>query len=269
MDNNLNVKLYLPKNEGVSPLKTQVYEEELREINEKFPMEENQINIKATYIAPNDHSIEVGFFLRNTLNNNISLENLNLCLKNNSGEIVLSQIFNMKSMGEIPANSGIPMTVSFNKGLEFDFNEAENYSIHFANASEMRSFFSVNAEIENLPNNLSYDAEREILDFSENLQTLRANEISISVFKLTDSIQGGIDITLLLRNGYEKEIKLEELPLTILNFNNTIIGRQVFKKEEGLSVISPRKSKLIKLHFEASKLYTNIYDLSRCKILFK
>ncbi|EQB88390.1 SLAP domain-containing protein [Clostridium punense] len=269
MNNNLDIKLYLPQHEGLSLLRAQIFEEELSEINRNFPLDKNKVDITSTYITEHEDSVEVGFFIRNTLTTYVAFERVALCLKDEEGGVLTSQVFNFKDMTKVPPSSGVPMSINFKKNESFNFDKNKKYIISFDNADKMESYEGAGSEIENMPTNLSFESEREILDYANGLETLKANEISLSVFKLAQSQDRGIDITLLMRNGYDRNIKLQVLPVKVLNYNDTVIGKDIFRNPEGLVSISAKKSKLLRLHLDPSKLYTTIFDLSKCKVVFE
>jgi SLAP domain-containing protein len=269
MDNNIDINLYLPDGEGVSFLKKKIFQEELDRINKQFPLQENQININKTYMVDRENALEVGFFIRSTVKKDICIGEADLGIENINKEIVISQKFNFKELGVIPSYCGIPVAVHFNKHGNDKFYNVEGYSLKFVNLDSLQSFLSVNSEIENLSANLSFEEEKEILDYVHKLEVLKKNEISLSVFKLTKNESGGIAIEVLVRNGYENEAKLEKIPISIFNENNVIIARSVFENPDGIVKVSPYKSKLVKFVFESSNIYISDYELSKCKVLYK
>jgi len=71
MENIIDIKLSLEEIDSGSTLKTTVYTEELKEINAKNPLGENKVDINKTYFMKNDNMLEVGFFIRNGLKQNL------------------------------------------------------------------------------------------------------------------------------------------------------------------------------------------------------
>lgn len=268
-NSSLCIKLHLPEDAGISSLKKKVFQEELRKINKKYPMEANQINISKIYILDNKNTLEVGLFIRSTVKTDIALEELHLGLENKDKEIIVSQRFNFKEFGTIPSYSGIPLILKFNTGDNYQFDNIEDYSIKFLNIEELQGFSSVNAEIEDLPTNLSFEEEKELLDFLYNLKTLKADEVTFSIFKLSQESSGNIVAHILVRNGYKKEAKVEKLPLTILDESKNVIATNVFSNTDGIVKVNPHKVKLLKLTIESSNILVNDYDLSKCTGLFQ
>lgn len=277
-DNNINdnniagnneIALSLEDANSASPFKVQVFEEELKEINAKYPLGENQVDIKQTYLIKNDDDIEVGIFIRNGLKNNLSIEQMPLVVEDENNNIVLTKIFNFKKYGVLPPHSARPFIVSFEIPDGVIFNEAEKYTIKFETKQKTKAFYSVATEIENMPANISFEEEKEINDFANGLETLHSDEFSISVYKLNYNSNQGIDCLLLLRNGKKSEANLEKLPISVVNENGVVVAHKVFANPDGIVKVSPNKAKLIRFQFEADQVNIEKYDLSNCKILYK
>jgi SLAP domain-containing protein len=268
-NNNLNIKLYLPQAMGVSSLKKQVFQEELDKINKQFPLNEDEINVSKTYILNEKDFLEVGFFLRSTVKRNISIEEIHLGIQDRREEIIVSKKLNLKNIGIIPSYTGIPLIVRFDKVGEDEFLNIEDYSIKFLGIGELRGFSSVNSEIENMPNNISFEEEKEILDFARNIQTLKENEASFSLFKLTKDESDKIIIDMLVRNGYDKELKVDKIPISIIYDNDITIAKHIFENVDGIVIVNPHKAKLLRLIIEPSNIFIKDYELSKCKVIYK
>jgi len=266
MNNEFDIKLNIPKGKIVSPLRTRVFEDELNNINKENPLEENQVNLATTYFLNNGNELEVGFFIRNTMKSALSLEVINLAVQSSKGDIIATLQCNLKEIGTMPSCTGTPYSLKFTLNEGAMYNKDEEYEITFVNFDGLKGFSSVETEIENMPINMSFEEEEALLNFEKNLATLKKDEINISIFRSIKTDNGGIDITLLIRNGY---IKLERLPITIMNYNNYPICKHVFNNSNGLVSISSLKAKLIKLSIDPSKVYNTVFDLDRCKILFQ
>lgn len=269
MNNKFDIKLNIPKGQIISSLKEKIFQEELNNINQTKPLEENQINLAATYFLCKENELEVGFFIRNTLKSALSLKGINLAVQSSKGDIISTLQCNLKEIGIMPSCTGTPYSLKFTLSEGAMYNKDEEYEITFVNFNGLKGFSSVETEIENMPINISFEEEEALLNFEKNLGTLKKDEITISMFKRVKTDDGGIDITLLIRNGYNRDIKLEKLPITIFNYNNYPICKHVFNNSNGLVSISSLKAKLIKLSIDPSKVYNTVFDLDRCKILFQ
>lgn len=269
MNNEFDIKLNIPKGKIVSPLRIRVFEEELNNINKENPLKENQINLATTYFLNNGNELEVGFFIRNTMKSALSLEVINLAVQSSKGDIIATLQCNLKEIGTMPSCTGTPYSLKFTLNEGAIYNKDEEYKITFVNFNGLKGFRSVVTDIENMPLDITFEEEEEIRKFEKSLNTLKKDEINIAIFKLVKDDDGSINITLLVRNGYDNEIKLERLPITIMNYNNYPICKHVFHDSNGLVNISAQRTKLLKLSIDKSKIYNTVFDLDKCKILFQ
>lgn len=267
MNNNIvNVELSLIGNDYVSELRRKIYKEELNEINEKYPLLENEIDIRKSFFAKNDKILEVGFFIRNSLKSSISLENIALVIQDGNGKSILSKIFDLKEHGIIPALSGKPFVVNFEINDSISINDGEEYTIKFDDSNEFKAFSSVETDIENMPIDISFEEEQEIKNFVKNLETLKKDQIGISLYKLSYTKNQGLDCLLLIRNGYDREISFGKLPITIIDVDGAEVARGVFENSEALLKISANKSIYSKFSFFPNDVVIKNADLSKCRI---
>ncbi|MEG0775134.1 SLAP domain-containing protein [Clostridium sp.] len=267
MSEGLDIKLFLSDNDTISALKTQIYEEELKVINDEYPLEENKLDINKTYIVKNLDNLEIGFFIRNGLNQKISLEDIQLVLQDKEGNNIIALDINFGERGIIPPISGKPFSLSFPLEELKDYSEDKEYSIKFGGMENIKVFKSVLAEIENMPDNITFEEEQSIRQFISGLGALKDNEVTISVFNLEHKNIDKIACIILIRNGSNKIGLLQELPISIISENGEIIAKGTFKSEEGIKV-SPFKSKIINFEVDATEASIEKHDLSKCKAIY-
>ena len=269
MENKCEIFLDLGNNQSLSELKKRVFEEELKEINDKHPLKENDIDIHVTYFTKNDDDLEAGFFVRNGLKSNLSMEEIPLVIMDDKENPVMSQNFNFKDEGLIKGHGARHFTVNFKIPEDVVFDESKDYTIKFNTTKQMKAFNSVDTEIENMPANLSFEQESVLRDFAHNLPTLRANEFSISLFKLEFTPEDDIMCTLLFRNGNTKPVKVEKLPVSIFDGTNNLICRKVFANVPELDSINPGKAKVVSFLFKQAEVRPGRFDFTKCRVEFK
>ena len=177
MEENIDVLLSLRDDESVSDLKRIVYEEELKEINSNYHLKEGGIDIHGTYFLKNENYLEVGFFVRNGLKQNLSLEEMLLVVQDDEGKNIVSQSFNFKEFGTISSCSAMPFELKFDFPEDAVFDETKKYSIKFGSLKNMQGFNSVDIDLEEFPKNLSFEQEKAIKDFEKSLPTLKKRRI--------------------------------------------------------------------------------------------
>lgn len=267
MDNSIvNVELSLKGEEYISELRKKVYEDELREINLKFPLYENEIDIKQSYIIKNDNNLEVGFFIRNGLIKNIAIEVVSLVVEDKQGNCVLSKVFNFKNYGTIPPLSAKPYVVNFEFNDNVNIIDGEEYTIKLDDANNYKLFSSVETKIDNMPLDISFDEEQEIRNYANNLETLKQDRIDISIYKLSYTKIQGIECSVIIRNGYNKDINFEKLPITILNEDGEVVARKLFESTDDSLKVSAKKSIFIKFIMFPDDVLDKNADLSKCRI---
>ncbi len=269
MNKKFDIKLNIPKGQVISHLKEKVFYEELQNINSIEAIEENQINLAISYILYENNKLEVGFFIRNTLKSAIALENVELAIQDSKGNIIADLKCNLNGLGSMPSYTGTPCNLEFKLNKGNSFNSNEKYRIIFNTHKEMKSLKAVKADIENIPMDIPFEDEEAIRRFEKGLDILKKDEINIDVFKAERINNDSIDITLLIRNGYDKEIRLERLPLTIINSNNYPVCKHIFYDSNGLVNVGAQRAKILKLSIDKSKIYNTVFDLNKCKILFQ
>lgn len=269
MENKCEIFLDLGNDQSLSELKKRVFEEELKEINDKHPLKENDIDIYVTYFTKNEDDLEAGFFVRNGLGSNLSMEEIPLVIMDDKENPVMSQNFNFKDEGLIKSHGARHFTVNFKIPQGVAFDESRDYTIKFNTSVQMKAFNSVDTEIENMPTNLSFEQESALKDFAHNLPTLKANEFSISLFKLEFTPEDDIRCTLLFRNGNAKPVKVEKLPVCIFDGSGNLISRKVFAGITELDNINPGRAKVVSFLFKQAEVRPGRFDFTKCRVEFK
>lgn len=263
------ITLGISANSTVSNLKALVYEEELNQLNEKYPLKDNELDVKGIYFNKKEAGLEVGFFIRSTVPAKIALESINLVVKNQNNEVVAVKYFDFKSYGPIEPFTGVPFEALFQISEGVSLKDEEEYHVEFGQVAGLKGYSSLEAEIENMPEGLPYEEERGILDYYKNLPNLQVDTVSFHSYKFFYDEEGGIHCIIIIRNGYNQTVKLEKFPIAIFNEDEFVVARTVFSNDEGLVEISPRKAQIIKFHFEPYEILPGNPDLSKCRIAFK
>ncbi len=263
-----NIKLYVPKNETISNLKKQILNDDLNKLNDKYKLKKNTLDFIVSYVIPKDKFLEVGCFIRNTYSNEISLGEINLALESNKKEKILLQTVKFKDLGEIPSLTAISTTILFHFDGKFMYDNDEEYNIRVIE-DNLIAYSSIKTKLEGIPLDISFEEESEIISYVHNLEELQKNKMSISIFKTIRNSIGDIEISLVFRNTYNKTIKLTELPITILNYNDIPVCKYKFQDTNGIVKIESGKAKFVKFKIDKSKIYNTVFDLDRCKILFQ
>lgn len=262
------IKLFLTEElkADTSSFRRELMEEELKTINEKYPLEENSINIQLTYANETDDGLEVGFYIRSTMKNDINFEIIPLELIKD-GQVVGAQTFNLSALGNVPSYCGVPYSVEFLKeNLKTeDFSEVK---IMFGQTKELKALNTLNLDISNIPKELDYKYKKQVEEYAKALARIRKDSIDLHVYSVSFDEEKNLDVIMLIRNGYDKEVNIQKFPITISDKNEQVIYTGEYFSEEGMN-IAGKTAKLVTITFEEIFLANNEGDLSEFKVEFK
>lgn len=236
------------------------------EMNEVIPkIEDGQVNVSGVYIFDDGDRFEAKIYIVNGLKKAINLDKVPLCIVNSKGEQLAYQIFDLNAMGDIPSCSARPWKIYFDKkNVSVDEISQDDWKIVFDNNIKAVSY--VNVELEKIPEGLDEKEADTFREFIKTLPKLERDQVSVSVFTITQYQNDDLLMTLIVRNGVNKSVKLEKLPITIV----TIDGRTVLSGSFDLEdfEINANKARVLSLVFKKDLLQEEEFELSACKVMF-
>lgn len=269
MENKANIVLYLGNEHEISSIKKKVYEEELHRINEKNSIDHGEFDLAQIYMTKvSDEEIEVGFFIRNALDKEIIIENFPLVIEDNDRNIVAAESFNFKDFGPVPSYTAKPFNIRFTVSKDIGFEENNNYIIKLGKNAKIDAYHSVTTNVENIPEDVEFEKEHAIKEFEKGLKTLKANQLSVHLFRMSRISKDIINCELLFRNGSNSEVPIKKLPLTIVDGEGYIIAKGVFENGNILFTVEPLKSILMEFEVKCSDSILENADLSNYKVIF-
>ncbi|MBC2580183.1 SLAP domain-containing protein [Clostridium sp. DJ247] len=246
-DNNLYVPTVLSLLEHDETIMSDVQKAILIEEIEELPqIQEGQINLAGIYAYDLGDKLEVKAYIRNGLSTGVKLETIPFVIQNSKEEILAYQIFSLEDLGEIPAHSARPIKVYFDKkNLRVDSIPADDWKIAFD--ARVKAKRTINTQYENLPEGIEIDDKLVFDKFLNELPELKEGEFTISTFSVGIQKGGNILVTLVMRNGTEKPITIEKMPVTLKDANGTVVKAELF--DLGKFSISPFMAKVCNLAF--------------------
>lgn len=244
MDKLQDIQLYLDNKLVISSLKKTVYEDELRKINEKDPIANNEIKINSTYVFKKQDSLEVGFFIRNGSNQRIAFEEICLILTNSKGTNIAEKQENFKGRCSIPSRNAIPLVVEFPLEQVEDYIEGEEYTIKFNSLNNIHAFGSKEVEIKGMNDTTPFEEENEIRDFNNKLPTLIDGEFNIAIYKIIKDGEDKLKISLLFRNAANTKATIEALPILVSDKDGNVVSQAMFSNPEGIVKVESGKAVL-------------------------
>ncbi|WP_231689653.1 accessory Sec system S-layer assembly protein [Bacillus sp. FJAT-27245] len=190
----------------------------------------NQVSIDGIKLLNYNDGFVVVAFLRNTLDKPIHFESINLILLNGEGQALAKRRFDLDTLGEIPAHSCIPWRFLFEESDKLGETIPETgWRIEF---ELVQSREDKPHELDLAPSwedQLGPEQKENLRKIVADLPKLEPNQVNIMGFKAEFSPEGQLGVTVMIRNGSENAIQLEQIPLAIVDATGDIIAKGGFK----------------------------------------
>lgn len=262
---NVDLGLSLEPERGqiISKVQKEIIEEDLKNLD---PLKENDINISTTYVFDMGDKLEASIFFRNGLSNPINFDELALTLVNSKNEEVATEIFLLREVGTIPGKSARPWKLYFDKEKMAKVPDTlEDYKVIFN--KDIKAISTVEVEFENIPSNMNMDLQRNLQKYLKSLPIIKKGDVTFNTYEVKLKNDSSIVITIVVRNGAEKKVKVEQLPITLYDAN--------YKKVSSMLLdinnldISPLKARVynLVLNFDPEK-YSE-YNFEKLSVQFE
>lgn len=235
------------------------------ELSNLPPLKIGDVSINGIYTYDMGDKLEVSVYVRNGFSKQISLDIMPLVITNKKGDVLAKQTVDMKDLGIIPSMGGRPYKVYFDKKNIFvEKIQEDDWSIKFEKG--IKALKTVNVKLEELPKNLSFEMREYIMNHIKRLSLVKEGDISLSTVKLSKNTDDSISIILMVRNGTDKRIKIEKLPISIKDNENNFVGGGLFNIDN--IEVNPNKAKVYDFVLKPEKIVNKDADLSKCKVYF-
>lgn len=262
--NEIETKLFIPEQFDaiVSDIQKDILREELDDF---LSIKENDVNIATVYAYDDKDKIEVKVYFRNGLNRKINFEYVPLIMVNEKGEAVGHKVFDLREMGDIPPCSATPWKLYFEKS-SVDMEKFSPQDCKVVFNTQIKAVNYAKLDYEDFPQTLE-DFRFNLEKFLEDLPKIERGQISISKFNIGIEEKGSIIITLVFRNSSDKMVKIDELPVTILDENDNIVASGKFKLDN--FTISPMKAKICNMALQAISDIEETASVDKWRIIFE
>lgn len=231
--------------------------------NELPPLKENQVSLSGIELKVEDGKVLITAFVRNSLSKAIEFrKGTPLLLLGPNDEVIARQHFDLTQIGEIPAESSRPWGFVF---------EEKNVLEKEIPQTDWKLAFEL--EKEKLPHALDLEEswEKSLADKDkEQLENLvksmtppKPGEVNFMGIQARQADDGSLHVTLLIRNGSDNGLALQQLPLIVEDASGDVIAKGGFKLEN-LSVRA-NTSKPWTFIFPKELLLKDEIDLSKWK----
>lgn len=228
--------------------------------NELEPLQPNQISLSGVEINPDNDNLVVTAFFRNSLSKAIRIQDTVLLLVGPNGEKLARQAFDLSVLGEIPAKSSRPWHFIFTKNSILSTNiPKEGWKLAFELTSKTDTNQTLALE-DSWERSLPEDEKQKLKELVEKLEPPKSGEVNFMGLQIKQEENQDLHVTVLIRNGNDKGIKLEQIPLQVEDATGEIIAQGGFKLNN--FQVDPNTSKPWTFIFPSSLVKKENPDLS-------
>ena len=174
----------------------------------------NQISISGIRLTRFEEDVIVDAFIRNTLDRAVRFEMVDLLLIDENSKPLAKKTFDLSEMGEIPALSCVPWRFLFE---EEDYVVAEIPDEGWKIAFELKHKATEHM-LDLAPSweeQLSNEQREHLEKVVAGLPKLKEDEVNFMGLEAVMQETGALAVSVLIRNGSQKSIKIEQLPLVV------------------------------------------------------
>ncbi|MEO4054158.1 accessory Sec system S-layer assembly protein [Solibacillus sp. CAU 1738] len=230
--------------------------------NELQPLKPNQLSLSAINIETNPRSgaWNVKAFFRSSLPEAIELGEIELFILDKDDKRIASKMFNFKDLGVIPAESARPWVFEFDaNSIEADEVPEEGWKIAF-NLISLRGH---QLDLDDTwKKQLPKEQQEELAKIVKDLPKLGKTEVNFTGLQAKLQNDKSLHVSIFIRNGNDKAINLEQLPLEIIDAKGNQVAKGSFKLDPILTV-QPNTTKPWTFIFPAQLVNVKGIDLSR------
>lgn len=197
--------------------------------HQKLPfLQPNQISINIINLYEYDEGFVVTAFLSSSLPKAISFEVLDLVLVNEEDQPLARKSFEMDLFGEIPANTSRPWRFLFeNENKLVDEIPKTGWKLVFELKEKTKNTLPLDLE-ESWQSSLSDEQKQQLENIVNNLAPLKEGEVNFMGLE-AKLVEKGLAVTLLIRNGSNRSLFFENIPLAFEDASQEVVAQAGFQ----------------------------------------
>lgn len=229
------------------------------------PLETGHLSLAGINLVPHDEGIEVTAFVRNSSSHPVKLGTMTLLVLFGEDQLFTRQSFDLSEMGEIPPFHARPWSFVFEREhfLELDVLLA-NWKIAFEKAQKKLVLPQQLELEESWIQSLSEEQKNGLIRLAQQLPPLQPGEVNVQSVQVKKAEDGSLRVLLLIRNGSDKSLSFEKLPLVLLDATGEKVAEGLF--ELGGLTINEKTSKPWLFIFPEESIVKSEPDLSRWQV---
>lgn len=192
------------------------------------PLLPNQVSLSGINLQEEkEGTYQVTAFIRNSLSKAITLHETTLVLLDSEDQVLGRKTFDLSDAGTIPGQSSRPWNFLFtDKDLFTTSLPEEGWKLAFQLKPSSRKH---SLDLENSWDQTLADKDKEKLkEMVEKLDPPKAGEVNFMGLQASKKDDGNLHVTMLIRNGNEKNIKLEQIPLQVEDAEGDMVAKGGF-----------------------------------------
>lgn len=230
--------------------------------NDLQPLKPNQLSLAAINIEvdPNTKAWNVKAFVRSSLEQAIQLGEIELLLIDKNDQQIGAKSFNFAELGALPGKSARPWVFTFEKStLSVEEVPEDGWKIAFNLVSLRGHQLDLD---ETWKTQLPQDQQEALVKIVEKLPKLGKNEVNFTGLQAKIQDDKSLVASIFIRNGNNKAINIEQLPLEIVDAEGKLVAKGAFRLDPVISV-QPNSTKPWTFIFPEELVSEGEFDMSR------
>lgn len=221
----------------------------------------NQISIYGMELNKTDHGYEAAGLIRNTVQQAIQFQPTVILLLGANQEVIAKKEFELDKLGAIPPNGARPWKFHFEK--EDVLKEVEEPLKDWSLAFELKQEHQLDLE-ESWEKSIAEETKLKLQEIVANATPLKPGEVNFMGLSAKRNEKGDLAVTILIRNGADKNITLEQVPLGVKDASQEEIARGGFKLDN--FTVKANTSKPWTFIFPKAMMTKEEIDLSKWQV---
>lgn len=240
----------------------------IEEIQSLPPIKEGDVNISTDFMFDIGDKYEVSIFIRNGLQKKINFENVPFLIIDKDNEVLGNKTFNLKEVGDIPPCSVRPWKIYFSKEeINLDGKDLKELKVVFDN--NIKAEKTVKVEFQDFPEEMAKPFRDKYEKFLEELPLLRVGQVTITTYNVILNENGELSVVIIIRNGSDKQIKLERLPITVKDSRDIEVAKGVFELKDQEITVNPSKAGLYNFIVPKENIIQEELYLDKWSVIFQ
>lgn len=198
--------------------------------NEQQPLKENQISLSGIELKQMEQGYLVTAFVRNSLPKAVTFSKTPLLLIGPSGEVLARKTFDLSTLGELPPHSSRPWKFLFEHDTLFT---TELPAVDWKLAFELKKKKPHALDLaESWEKSLADEDKEKLKTLVQTIEPPKPGEVNLMGLQIRLMENGDLHTTLLIRNGSDKNIHIQQLPLKVEDAAGDVVAEGAFTLQD-------------------------------------